>query len=663
VRERISDGTNIVTKDYKYNKQNRLMEVTTNDLSANREDKQKFVYDNNGNQLYTLYEVTEKAVENSKAAFGMFISGQSYSGESAKTLFETNAVNTYNAFNQLIKTTQGDVEARYKYNGEGQRIEKIVVKNGNSKVTRYLRLGTDIAMEMDEKGDVLSKNVSGTALISREMGSNKYFLLYNGEGDVTAITDRAGTVVEKYYYDAFGNVLEQLNGAGQKIASGDSKNPLRYKGYEYDEETKRYYLGSRMYDPAIARFLQEDTYRGQLDDPLSLNLYAYCNNNPLVYDDPTGHAGKSTQAAKEKETKAITAQLEKNGKAWASASAKQKEVLHNSSDKLRADLVKCNEGNAVIKAYADAGGVKKVETTLSTGAKMAVTPDSIKRILYDENIVRNASITIDNKQVVAAVTTQGNKQDSKQNSSTNVTPNKNTGTVSVIQKPTAQAPSSNTPGFLGASTSLDNIGGAPQNVQTYINNAVKGIFTKGLFGDVNDAIQLTTGYDVNENRKITESEKETLKGLALLPGSSSLSKELKEGGETFIKGVLKNIDNKAVVKAAEPGAVINALSDFHSKKMVFGGNSFLIDKSGMKHILERHHPDFWDGSVKETQSFLNGKLSIEDVSNSIYEVMKQNRDILTKKGSKGMYQITGSVDGIEYVVGLKNGRIGQFYPK
>ena len=44
-----------------------------------------------------------------------------------------------------------------------------------------------------------------------------------------------------------------------------------------------------MYDPATARFLQEDTYTGDRTDPLSLNLYTYCHNEPLMYSDPTGH--------------------------------------------------------------------------------------------------------------------------------------------------------------------------------------------------------------------------------------------------------------------------------------------------------------------------------------------------------------------------------------
>jgi hypothetical protein len=44
-----------------------------------------------------------------------------------------------------------------------------------------------------------------------------------------------------------------------------------------------------MYDPVTARFLQEDTYSGSIDDPLSLNLYTYCHNEPLMYTDPDGH--------------------------------------------------------------------------------------------------------------------------------------------------------------------------------------------------------------------------------------------------------------------------------------------------------------------------------------------------------------------------------------
>ena len=46
---------------------------------------------------------------------------------------------------------------------------------------------------------------------------------------------------------------------------------------------------SRYYDPVSARFITEDTYRGSIADPLSLNLYTYCHNEPIMYWDPTGH--------------------------------------------------------------------------------------------------------------------------------------------------------------------------------------------------------------------------------------------------------------------------------------------------------------------------------------------------------------------------------------
>ncbi|MCW3791433.1 RHS repeat-associated core domain-containing protein [Paenibacillus sp. LS1] len=78
-----------------------------------------------------------------------------------------------------------------------------------------------------------------------------------------------------YTYDAFGNMLsarEQLS------------NPFRYAGEMQDALTGHYYLRARFYKPLIARFTQEDTYRGD-----GLNLYAYVANNPIRYVDPSGY--------------------------------------------------------------------------------------------------------------------------------------------------------------------------------------------------------------------------------------------------------------------------------------------------------------------------------------------------------------------------------------
>jgi hypothetical protein len=49
------------------------------------------------------------------------------------------------------------------------------------------------------------------------------------------------------------------------------------------------YLRARWYDPSVGRFINEDSFEGQIDNPLSLNLYTYVHNNPLGFIDPSGH--------------------------------------------------------------------------------------------------------------------------------------------------------------------------------------------------------------------------------------------------------------------------------------------------------------------------------------------------------------------------------------
>mgnify|MGYP001011239774 FL=1 len=66
-------------------------------------------------------------------------------------------------------------------------------------------------------------------------------------------------------------------------------NRFMYAGEQFDEATGQYYLRARHYDPATSRMLTEDIYRGDIEDPQSLNLYTYCENNPIKYIDPSGY--------------------------------------------------------------------------------------------------------------------------------------------------------------------------------------------------------------------------------------------------------------------------------------------------------------------------------------------------------------------------------------
>ncbi len=60
------------------------------------------------------------------------------------------------------------------------------------------------------------------------------------------------------------------------------------QGYYYDRKTQFYYLQARYSDPRPERFISEDTYEGEIDEPITLNQYAYAVNNPMMYVDPTG---------------------------------------------------------------------------------------------------------------------------------------------------------------------------------------------------------------------------------------------------------------------------------------------------------------------------------------------------------------------------------------
>ncbi|MDC9589473.1 hypothetical protein PSI23_09155 [Xenorhabdus sp. XENO-10] len=128
-------------------------------------------------------------------------------------------------------------------------------------------------------------------------------------------------------------------------------------------------------------------------------------------------------------------------------------------------------------------------------------------------------------------------------------------------------------------------------------------------------------------------------------------------------GLLSHANSVAVPdKKACKHRVVNQLSSFHGKTYHFGNQTFQLDRRGMKHILERHHPCFWNGSIKDTQSFLSSDMSVKEIVHAIESIMKKHRKILIRKGHS-RFQIQGKYKGHLYIVGFKRGRIGQFYPK
>ena len=97
----------------------------------------------------------------------------------------------------------------------------------------------------------------------------------------------------KYVYNAWG-AHKVLSPDGTEITELNhigNLNPHRYRGYYYSTALELYYLKSRFYDAEIGRFICADSLDYLNPHTVGgLNLFAYCNNNPVMNVDPTGHA-------------------------------------------------------------------------------------------------------------------------------------------------------------------------------------------------------------------------------------------------------------------------------------------------------------------------------------------------------------------------------------
>ena len=118
-----------------------------------------------------------------------------------------------------------------------------------------------------------------------------YYFHRNPLGDVVGIYDTNKNLVAKYIYDAWGNCTISGNTTVAKA------NPIRYRGYYYDEDTGLYYCNARYYSPKWRRFISpDDTSYLDPESVNGLNQYCYCGNDPVNYCDPSGHSVLLTAA-------------------------------------------------------------------------------------------------------------------------------------------------------------------------------------------------------------------------------------------------------------------------------------------------------------------------------------------------------------------------------
>ena len=278
----ITAGNNALDLSYAYDVRGQLLEERRNGTSV------CYAYDKAGNRIrktdaqgeirYLYNEKNQLIAEESPADRKQF----SYDRQGG-IIEEKNAAGirrfSYNSRHQQtrVETETGNVQEN-RYDAEGLRFE--LLENGRR--TSFVYHDGELLQEEGREEQGTSYHL-GAGMEAFRRGQELSYYHRDEQLSTVFVTDGQGEIRNSYQYDAFGIPLEtteQLN------------NRIRYTGQQYDELTEQYYLRARYYNPVAGRFMQEDVYQGD-----GLNLYAYCGNNPVVYDDPSGYASTSTGKA------------------------------------------------------------------------------------------------------------------------------------------------------------------------------------------------------------------------------------------------------------------------------------------------------------------------------------------------------------------------------
>ncbi len=190
---------------------------------------------------------------------------------------------TWNAENRLtgaiidddgVVTTLG-----FAYDRNGLRVSRTVDGVETRFLIDELRPIPQVAEEYRPGGGPRLPHVYADQLLSQGLGTGRSYHHSDGRGSIRSLTGGAGTVSDRYAYDAFGRLLG---------ASGTTPNDHRYRGERFDALLGQYDLRARGYDPDRGRFTAADPAAGTPLNPLSLNDYLYGNGNPVAFVDPMG---------------------------------------------------------------------------------------------------------------------------------------------------------------------------------------------------------------------------------------------------------------------------------------------------------------------------------------------------------------------------------------
>jgi RHS repeat-associated protein len=131
-----------------------------------------------------------------------------------------------------------------------------------------------------ENGQTVKYIFAGDSRVAMIKGGETYYFHKDHLSSSTLMTRPDGTVYQRTDYLPYG---------GTKGSDDITVTDYKFTDQEQDSEIGLYNYDARLYDPVIGRFISADSIVPDLFDPQSLDRYAYCRNNPIIYNDPSGH--------------------------------------------------------------------------------------------------------------------------------------------------------------------------------------------------------------------------------------------------------------------------------------------------------------------------------------------------------------------------------------
>ena len=171
------------------------------------------------------------------------------------------------------------------YDGDGGRVKKTV--DDGSLITWTTYIGKLYVCEGTATPLSCAKMIfSGSQRIAIKQvtsGSTSYFHP-DHLGSTSVLTDSNGVSEQDVAYYPYGET---------RINTGTADVAYKYTGKEQDNSTGLYFYEARYYDPVLGRFISADTLVPSTTDPQAFNRYSYARNNPIIFNDPSGHFFKS----------------------------------------------------------------------------------------------------------------------------------------------------------------------------------------------------------------------------------------------------------------------------------------------------------------------------------------------------------------------------------